>query len=89
LDAQRRWHDGCFGTNHNPKQTGENQMATYKMVFVAAALTLGWMGVAAVTFSSIATVPQSLATISHQKPARAPEAPKAAEAPPTSIAAAH
>ena len=47
-------------------------MSSYKMLYVASALVLGWVGVAAVCFSSIATVPGNLAIISHQRTAPAP-----------------
>jgi uncharacterized membrane protein YccF (DUF307 family) len=50
-------------------------MASMKMLLAAAVLTLAWIGVAAVCFASIATVPASLATISHQRPAAVPAAP--------------
>jgi hypothetical protein len=48
-------------------------MTTFKMLFVAGSLTLGWLGVAGVCFSSIATVPANLAKLS--QPRLAPAAP--------------
>jgi hypothetical protein len=65
---------------HEPR---ELPMASIKMLSVAAALTLAWMGVAAFCFSSIAGVRANLAAISHQgqkAPASAPTAPGAAVA---------
>jgi hypothetical protein len=62
-------------------------MASMKMLFVAAVLTLAWMGVAAVCFASISTVPQNLALISHQKPAQPTPVPAAPVEPSPSVAA--
>jgi Flp pilus assembly protein CpaB len=46
-------------------------MRSIQMVLVAVVLALGWAGVAAVCFSSIAAVPQNLATVSHRRVAPA------------------
>lgn len=62
-------------------------MGTYKMLYVAAALVVGWMGVAAICFANLATVPGNLAVISHQKPAKAVPVPPVPADPPVSVAA--
>jgi hypothetical protein len=61
-------------------------MASIKMVVGALALVGVWLGVAAVCFTSIATVPANLVAIDHgRSPPRAP-APVVPEAPATSVA---
>jgi hypothetical protein len=56
------------------------------MMVVALALVGVWMGVAAVCFTSIATVPANLVAIDHGRSPRTPAAPVVPEAPATAVA---
>jgi hypothetical protein len=63
-------------------------MSSIKMLLAAMALTMVWGAAAAWCFSSIATVPENLAVISHQRAAPVAPVLPAHEAPPMSVATA-